>query len=174
MEPRQSKRMLPWIAGTLVLILVTLAGCAEVQVVDTTPAASDSQPFVSPLEVDPGRHDLAILGLDFDPPLDYQQLILRQQSVALLVVIENAGTATERDLAIEARLTTPEDEKLVLTRQATVDSIAPGEIQIVRFDRLNKIPYHETFYLDVSIVPVEGESDTGNNHKAFEIQIHRD
>ncbi|MFN2168709.1 MAG: hypothetical protein ACK2U9_20945 [Anaerolineae bacterium] len=174
MKARHSKLMLPWIAGTLVLILVALAGCAEVQVVDTTPAAADSQPFVSPLEVDPDRHDLAILGLDFDPPLDYQQLILRRQSVALLVVIENAGTTTERDLTIEARLTTPEDKTLSLTRQATVDSIAPGEIQIVRFDRLGKIPYHDTFYLDVSIVPVEGESDPDNNHKAFEIQIHHD
>lgn len=174
MKPRHGKLMLPWIAGTLVLILVGLSGCAEVQVVDTTPAAGSPDTLVSPLAVDPGRHDLAVLGLDFDPPLDYQQLILRQQSIALLVVIENAGTATERDLAIKARLTTPEDEDLVLTRQATVSSIAPGEIQIVRFERLAKIPYHTVFQLDVSIVPVDGESDTSNNHKAFEIQIQHD
>ena len=109
MKSGQSRLMLPWIAGTLVLILVGLAGCAEFEVVDTTPAASSPEPFVSPLAADPSRHDLAILGLEFDPPLDYQQLILRQQSVALLVVIENAGTVTERDLVIEARLTTPDD-----------------------------------------------------------------
>jgi len=174
MKPRHSKLMLPWIAGTLVLILFGLAGCAEVQVVDTTPAAASPQPFVSPLAIDPSRHDVAILGLDFDPPLDYQQLILRPQSIALLVAIENAGTVTERDLTIEARLTTPEDKELILTRQATVSSIAPGEIQVVRFDRLNKIPYHTTFFLEVSIVAVDDESDTSNNQKAFEIQIHRE
>lgn len=172
MKSGHSRLMLPWIVGALVLILVGLTGCAEVEVVDTTPPAGSPESFVSPLAVDPGRHDLAVLGLDFDPPLDYQQLILRQQSIALLVVIENAGTATEQDLEIEARLTTPEDEDLLLTRRASVKSIAPGEIQIVRFDRLNKIPYHDTFHLEVSIAPVDGESDTVDNRKVFEIQIH--
>ena len=173
MKSGQSRLMLPWIAGTLVLILVGLAGCAEFEVVDTTPAAGSPEPFVSPLAADPSRHDLAILGLEFDPPLDYQQLILRQQSVALLVVIENAGTVTERDLVIEARLTTPDDEEPVLTQKATVTSIAPGEIQIVRFDPMHKIPYHATFNLAVNIVPVDGEANTTNNAKAFEIQIRR-
>ena len=111
---------------------------------------------------------------DFDPALDYQQLILRKQSIALLVVIENAGTVTERDLVVEAQLTTPEDEDLILTGQAAVASIAPGEIQIVQFDPLTKIPYHATFNLEVSIVPVQGESDITNNYRAFEIQIQRD
>jgi hypothetical protein len=172
---RHSKSMHPWIVAVFVLILVGLAGCAEeIEVVDTTPPASSTEPSVSPLAADPGRHDLAILGVDFDPPLDYQQLILRKQSIALLVVIENAGTVTERDLVVEAQLTTPEDKDLILTRQATVTSIAPGEIQIVQFDPLTKIPYHDTFYLEVSITPVEGESESTNNHKAFEIQIHRD
>jgi hypothetical protein len=174
MKARYSKLMRPWIAVTLVLILVFLGGCSDVEVVDTTPDAGSATPFVSPLTFDASRHDLAILGLDFDPPLDYQQLFLRKQSVALLVVIENAGTATERDLLVEAQLTTPEDQNLALNQQASVTSIAPGEIQIVQFDPLTKIPYHATFYLEVSIVPVEGESDTTNNHKALEIQIHRD
>lgn len=173
MKPRCSRSICPWMAVPLVLILALLAGCAEVEVVDTTPAADSPEPFVSPLTADHNRHDLAILGLDFDPPLDHQQLILRKQSVALLVAIENAGTTTERDLVIEAQLTTPEDEDLLLTRQATVTCIAPGEIQLVQFEPLDRIPYHVTFFLEVSIVPVDGESDTANNRKAFEIQIHR-
>ncbi len=174
MQGEHSKSMRPWIVAVLVLILVGLGGCAEVTVVDTTPPADSAETLASPIAADPSRHDLAILGLDFDPPLDYQQLILRKQSIALLVVIENAGTATERDLVVEAQLTTPEDKDLMLTRQATVTSIAPGEIQIVQFDPLTKIPYHTTFYLEVSIVPAEGESDTTNNQKAFEILIQRD
>ena len=174
MKPWHSKLRRLWIAATLVLLLVVLGGCAEIEVVDSTPDVSSGEPPTRLLPLDSGTHDLAILGLDFDPPLDYQQLILNTQSIALLVVIENAGTATERELVVEAQLTTPEDEDLLLTRQAAVISIAPGEIQIVQFDPLTKIPYHAAFYLEVSIVPVEGESDTTNNHKAFEIQIQRD
>lgn len=174
MKPRHREFLHPWIAVTLVLILILLGGCAEVEVANTTPDAGSAEPFISPLAVDPIRHDLAILGLDFDPPLDYQQLILREQSLALLVVIENAGTVTEQGLVAEARLTTPEDEGLVLSQQAIVKSIAPGEIQIVNFDPLTKIPYHATFHLEVSIGPVEGERDTTDNRKIFEIQIQRD
>lgn len=174
MKPRHRELLRPWIAVTLVLILISLGGCAEVEVVDTTPNAGSAEPFVSPLAVDPIRHDLIILGLDFDPPLDYQQVIVREQSLALLVVIENAGTVTEQDLVAEAQLTTPEDEGLVLSRQAIVSSIAPGEIQIVSFDPLTKIPYHAIFHLEVSVGPVEGEHDTTDNHKVFDIQIHRD
>jgi hypothetical protein len=174
MKAKHRELLGPWIAVTFVLILVLLGGCAEVEVVDTTPDAESAKTFVSPLPADPIRHDLAILGLDFDPPLDYQQLILREQSIALLAVIENAGTVAEHELVAEARLTTPEDEDLILFRQAIVTSIAPGEIQIVDFDPLTKVPYHEIFHLEVSLVPVEGERDTTDNRRVFEIQIHRD
>jgi hypothetical protein len=176
MWSRNRRKVWAWLAGAsiITLLLLGLAGCAEVEVVDTTPGLEADNGFASPLPADPGRHDLAVLAVDFDPPLSYQELIIRRRSIALLVVIENRGTATERDVAVRAELTTPEDKRLLLSRTSGLKSIAPGEIQIVRFDDLHKLPYHETYHLEVAVEPAPGEGNTSDNNKAFDIQIHRE
>ena len=170
MRPRNRRLKLPWITGAL-LILAMLAGCAEVEVVDKTPAASTPELLTSPLAEDDGKHNLAVMAVDFDPPLSYKQLIIRRQAIALLVVVENTGTETEQDVAVQARLSAPADPEFVLTQDASVASIAPGEVQIVRFDGLDKIPYHPAYYLEVVVVPVDGEIELSDNSKAFDIQI---
>jgi hypothetical protein len=169
-RPRNSRLIVPGMTGVLLMALVTLVGCVEVSEVDTTPAASTPDAFASPL---PGveHHNLAVLTVDFDPPLDYQQLIVHRQSVTLLVAVENTGSHTQRDVTVRAELSTPEDTELLLTRGASVESIAPGEIQVVRFARLGEIPYHQIYHLEVIVDPVEGERDLSDNLKAFDIQI---
>jgi hypothetical protein len=166
--------MLPWIAGAFLLASITLAACAEVEVVDTSPVASTADTFMSPLAAEGGEHNLAVMAVEFDPPLDYQQLILRRQSVALLVAIENTGTRAEHNVAVRVQLSTSEDPDLLLTQGASVVSIAPGEIQIVRFARLGEIPYHRAYRLEVAVDPVDWESDLSDNRKAFDIQIHQE
>jgi hypothetical protein len=160
-----------WIAAALLLLLLSVAACTDVQVVDTTPFAAAPEAFTSPLQEGEDRHNLAVLAVEFDPPLDYQQLIILRQPVALLVVIENTGRATERDVTVRAELTSPEDPDLLLTQGASVSSIAPGEIQLVRFARLGEIPYHETYHLEVFVDPVDGETGLTDNRKAFDIEI---
>ena len=174
MAARKRGLALPWIIGVLTLTLLTLGACAEVSVVDITPDASTHELLAGAPASEEGRHDLAVLAVDFDPPLDYQQLILRQRSVALLVVIENSGTVTERDVTVRARLSAPTEDDLLLTQDLRVESIAPGEIQIVRFEGLGKIPYYDAYQLEVAVDPVGGESDPGNNRKAFDIEILRE
>lgn len=174
MRPSNGRLLLPCIVGLLLLVLVVLAGCAEVEVVDATPVISTPEPFASPLSTGDKDHNLAVLAVDFDPPLDYQQLIIRRTSVALLVAVENTGTSTERDITVRAQLSTPEDPDILFTQEASIASIAPGEIQVVRFAELDWIPYHQTYHLEVTVDPVEGERDLSDNQKAFDIQIHQD
>ena len=107
MWPRNSKLKLPWITGAL-LILVLLAGCAEVEVVDKTPAASAPEQLPEPMPVGVGKHNLAVMAVDFDPPLSYKHLMVRREAVALLVVVENTGTETEQDVDEERP---PDDEE---------------------------------------------------------------
>jgi hypothetical protein len=174
MGARNSGSRFARILGALILTSLVLSACAEVNVVDITPDANTHNVFVSPPAADTSRHDLAILAVDFDPPLDYKQLILRQRSVALLVAIENMGTSREREVTVRAQLSTPEGEDLLLTQEVQVGGIAPGEIQIVRFEGLGNIPYHEAYTLEVTVDTVDGEVNGGNNHKAFDIEIHRE
>jgi hypothetical protein len=173
MASRQSSRTLLWLTSVLALISIFLAGCAEVEVIDTTPAAAPFELYTSPI-LEQSKHDLAVMAVEFDPPLNYQQLIARRQSVALLVVVENMGTITERQVAVEAKLTTPRNSMMSIVQEASVESIAPGEIRIVSFDRLDDIPYYEIYHLEIAVKPVQGESNLSNNRKAFEIQIHRE
>jgi hypothetical protein len=170
-----NSRWIPWcVTSMLMLVLVTLAGCVEVKVVDTTPAAATPDTYSSPLPAGANDHDLAVLTADLDPPLNYQQLILRRQAVTLLVAVENTGSSTERDVTVRAELSTPEDPNLQITQGASIASIAPGEIQVVRFARLGEIPYHQIYRLEMKVDPVAGESNLGDNRKAFDIQIRRE
>jgi hypothetical protein len=174
MWPGNKSWTLSWIAVVLLLLLFVMAGCAEVEVIDATPATSAAEPFTSPLDDGSTEHNLSVLAVDFDPPLDYQHLILRRQSVTLLVAIENRGNSTERDITVQVHLTSPENPDLLLTQGASVASIAPGEIQIVPFARLGEIPYHQSYHLEVVVDAVVGESTLGDNRKAFDIQIHQE
>lgn len=174
MFSRHAKVLLPRVIGILALMLVALVSCAEVEVVDKTPEAGTPDLFASPLKPEDRDHDLAVLAVEFDPPLSYQWLIIRQRAVTLLVVVENTGTDTERNATVRAKLTSSDDPDFVLARDASVESIAPGEVQIVRLARLGEIPYHRSYHLEVSIDPIEGESDLGDNRKAFDIEIHEE
>lgn len=174
MWPRNSKRAILWIASVSVLVLVTLAGCARVEVVDTTPAISTPASSTSPPSAVGGEHSLALLAVDFDPPLSYQHLIMQRQSVDLLVAIQNTGRSTEFNVTVHAQLSTSEDPEMLLTQGASIADIAPGEVQVVRLAHLGEIPYHQTYHLEVRIEPVDGESDLDDNLKAFDIQIYQE
>lgn len=172
------KRSYGWLmraglAGALLLILVPLVGCAEVQLVEPAPSHTPDL-FLSPLPAREGDHNLAVMAAVLDPPLQYQQLILRRQSVTLLVAIENRGGSTERDLIVRASLTSPRNPELNLSQEANVASIAPGEIQIVRFARLQEIPFYTAYRLEVSVDPVAGELDVSDNGKVYDVQISRE
>lgn len=174
MLPKKGKGSTLWIASVLMLALVALTSCVKIEVVNATPAASTPQPFASASAPESQQHNLAILAVDFSPPLNYQQLIVRPQSVELLVAIENTGHSTERNVTARAELSTPEDPELFLTQGASMASIAPGEVQVVRFGHLGEIPYHQKYRLEVMVDPVDGESELGNNRKAFDIQIQQE
>lgn len=174
MWPSKGRLVLPGTAVLLLLSVLTLVGCVDVKVVDKEPSANMPGALTNPTPSGDGTHDLAVLTVDFDPPLTYQQLVLRPQSVELLVAIENTGKVTERNVTVRAQLSTPQNPDDLLTQGASVASIAPGEIQIVRFARLSEIPFYETYILEVVVEPVVGETDVTDNTRAFELKILRD
>ena len=172
MWPKKGNRVIVGFAVVAVLALIALTGCARVEIVDSTVV---STPDFSPDQVatGDGTHNLAVIAVDFDPPLNYQQMIIQRRSVSLLVAVENSGNSEEKDVTVLVQLTTPDDAELFQTRGASLASIAPGEVRVVRFAHLGEIPYHQIYHLEVMVEPVDGESDYADNLRAFDLQVHQ-
>jgi len=163
---------------TAALILLALAamwtsGCASIQVIDRTP--STVQPTPSPYVQDANEHNLAVLAVDFDPPLEYDEILAarnRGEGITLLVAVENTGLATERSVVVEVELLMGESGELILNQEASLDAIAPGEIKLVRF-KDTEIPFSYTYQLKVRVLPVEGESRLADNVKSYDLVVSR-
>lgn len=157
--------------SVLLLAVVTLSGCVNVEVVDRSASALDGVPALG--QDVPQEHDLAVLAVDFDPPLDYQEIVTRKsrgEGITLLVAVENTGVSTERDVLVQARLSERSSETMYVEKRGTIEIIAPGEIKIVHL-RDTDIPFSFEYTLSVFIVPVVGETRLDDNSKTFDLLI---
>lgn len=161
-----------------VLILLGMAaiwasGCSSIQIIDRTP--STIQPTPSPDVQGMDARNLAVLAVDFDPPLEYDEILAarnRGEGITLLVAVENTGQVTERGATVEAELYRGDGGELVLHQQGTVDTVAPGEIKLVRF-KDTEIPFSYRYQLKVRVLPVEGETRLADNTKSYDLVVTR-
>lgn len=160
-----------WLVAVALVGVLVLSGCVRV-----VERSSGSVMQALPAGVRPvvgETHDLAILAVDFDPPLGYEELIARRvkgEGITLLIAVENAGQSTEYRVRVAAELSTGDGEEVLLERQALIDSIAPGEVKIVRF-RNEQFPYYASYSLRVRVLPVEGEVYLSNNQRVYELTV---
>jgi hypothetical protein len=116
------------------------------------------------------RHDLAVISLDFDPPLRVLQIERVASDLSLLVAVDNKGTFTERQVAIVAELRSQDDELLVRQRKV-VDSIAPGQAAVVKVTGFGKIPARPGYVVAARVESVAGESNVDNNATTLPLQL---
>jgi len=156
----------------LLLVLVVLPGCTSaVEVLQ--PAAATPQAVAT---VAPCAHELAVLAVDFDPPLNSTR-ILSGGGVTLLVAVENRGLSEEKEVSVSARLLAPNDQtgpRELASETVYVKSLAAGEVRVVRFNQVSQLPQHESYQLVVQIKPVAGETDTADNVRSYDIVVHTD
>jgi hypothetical protein len=163
-----------WRVATFVVLLLAVlffSGCINIQVIDRTPSTFDLAPAVEGEEVE--EHDLAVLAVDFDPPLEYEEIIARKnrgEGITLLVAIENTGASSEQDVAVEVELCKDKGKTVFLHKQGSIDTISPGEIKIVRF-KDTEIPFSYEYLLRVQVVPVVGETWLRDNQRSYDLLI---
>jgi len=157
--------------ASLVIIAALLIGCQTDIQVSRRP--QPEQVAVRTISQS-AEHDLSLLAVDFDPPLDQLELAMGQ-GVVLMVAIQNNGQDIERNVPIIARLydvgragTRP---VLLMESVAYLDEIGPGEIGIARFDRLTSLPIRSHYSLTVEIMGVTGESALADNVQRLEIVV---
>ena len=157
------RRVVLW--TILVSALFALIGCPSPVEVYPRPAATP----VALATVVPQPHNVAIVGVDFDPPFNYAK-VAENGSVALMVAIENRGQDEELVVSVHARLLDPQDGLHELVYEAVdVKSLKPGEVRVVRFAPVSVLPLREKYRLDVEVRPVSGETVTSDNYLTYDI-----
>ncbi len=158
--------------GLLLSTFVLLAGCQPYVQVRQRALPDRSRQIVATPQW--AVHDLVLLAVDFDPPLDQLDLVAGR-GVTLMAAIQNSGQRLERDVTITARLYDGErgsaGQALLLESRAFLPQIAPGEIAIVRFDPLRSLPTRSHYYLNVEVTTGAGEIGGTSNVQSFEIVV---
>jgi len=164
----------PWVSR-LGLLLVTLgayivaSGCGSVQVTDQTPT-NPAPSNVSPAPNTDERHDLGIIGVDFDPALNIDRL-LANQPVNLVVGVENLGNRRESSFTVRAVLYNEDRTQVLMTDTKRISSLAAGDLTTVRFSRNDAPPRYNRYILMVDVDAVSRENNTSNNHRVLNIEI---
>lgn len=155
--------------------LIVLTGCTgALQVTDTTERKGTEMPTSNRNVVAAPEHNLGVVGIDFDPSLEYRE-ILKRGSLTLLVAVENSGQQTESKVEVHARLSVNSDsvvEAFSAEGKRLIEQIAPGEIVIVPFEGIDKIPIRSHYTLEVSVVPVADETTLSDNERSFDIFVN--
>lgn len=155
----------------IALPVLLLVGCAQISVLDRTATPEDRNMTVALSARE--EHDVAILAVEFDPPLDALQTAPATGQVTLRVAVENKGYRKESELQVVVRLVASQTDELLQKESQIVDSLAPGEIRVLQF--VGVIPSFDgvshRYRLEVAAAPVSGESRLVNNYKNYEIRI---
>jgi len=160
--------------------LVVLTGCTgALEVTDTTEQkatkipASHTTVMAGPTVV-VSEHNLGVVGIDFDPSLEYQE-ILKRGRLTLLVAVENSGQQAESKVVVHARLSVNSDsvaDAFSAEGRRVIEQIAPGEVVIVHFEGIDKIPIRPHYTLEVGVVPVADETTLSDNERSFDIFVN--
>jgi hypothetical protein len=170
MSHRGEMRLIWLVMMTMTLTSLALAGCAEVKIVDRSSGSLNAlslSTVMTPID----EHDLAVLAIDFAPPLGYEQIVVKGEQATLLVAVENLGLRTATDVVVKARLSDYQEDTPILEKTCHIDTIAPGQIKIARFKDISRIPYRQAYRLKVWVLPVLGEIGTANNQRSYELYI---
>lgn len=153
----------------LAVALFALTGCASGVTVSTRPSSTP----LAVSTVEPEPHDLAIIGVDFDPSLEYEQVVA-DGGVSLMVAVQNSGLEDAFDVQVTARLIDPEDDMgrgELLNETVTLGSVAGGELAIVRFPQVSMLPLRPRYRLEIQIAAITDEHDLSDNFRAFDITL---
>jgi hypothetical protein len=82
------------------------------------------------------------------------------------VGVTNSGE--NQEVGVEVTLTIPKATSPIV-RKGTIDLIDPGETKTVTFQNLPEVDFGEKTTVQVSVKPVPGETNTGNNSAEYPV-----
>ena len=97
---------------------------------------------------------------------DTETTIKASTDLAFDVSVKNTGE--NQEVRIEVTLTIPKGTTPIVKKQ-TIDLIDIGEIKTVTFKDFPDPPFGEKTSVQVSVKPVQGETNTGNNSAEYPV-----
>jgi CARDB protein len=82
------------------------------------------------------------------------------------VGVQNSGE--NQEVGVKVTLTIPA-QPTPIVKNGTIDVIDPGETKIVTFSDFPDVPFGENVTVQVSVKPVQGETNTGNNSAEYPV-----
>ena len=82
------------------------------------------------------------------------------------VGVTNSGE--NQEVGVRVRLTIP-DQPTPIVKNGTIDVIDPGETKVVTFADFPDFPFNEGTTVQVQVLPVPGETNTGNNSAEYPV-----
>jgi hypothetical protein len=146
-------------------VLAALAGLVGYTRLNATDAGSPSPATVQAPVRD--KHDVAVLSVDFDPPLG--SAWPADKEPALLVAIDNRGTETESALAVQVSLTGDSQADVRAKLSEPISSLAPGEVKVVRFAGAANLPIRSSQWVIVEVAPTRDGAGFAKNTKAVRL-----
>lgn len=125
--------------------------------------------------VAPAAHSIALIGVDFDPPLDYFRL-MPNSGLTLLVAVENRGFMAAPYVEVRGRLLDPTEanvQAIILDEVIVVRDLAPGELRVVRFSEVRDLPIRARYELVVQVGHVPGDAVTEDNIRSYDILVRQ-
>jgi hypothetical protein len=114
-------------------------------------------PAPSTVDSVPLARDVAVLSVDFDPPLGSTGASARQR--ALLVVVDNRGTDPQSKLVVEAEVLNRDNGAAIGKVVEPINALTPGEVRVVRFEQIGQLPNvdpHQQATVSVRVRPTDG------------------
>lgn len=168
-DPNCPKLRLVVVFLALGMASLFLAACGPMEIEEQVPA-----PLTEMQEMDeskPAEHDLGILAIDFDPPLDRTEMWAQREQVTLLIAVENRGLSQEEGAEVTAKLADLQETETLLKQSTTLAGLAPGEVEVVRFCGISDLPYRRAYRLEVEVSPCDGEWALADNAKVYDLTI---
>ncbi|HMA35869.1 MAG TPA: hypothetical protein VKY74_15495 [Chloroflexia bacterium] len=175
-NPRRglARRLRAGVLATMLVSALAIGGCGSISVNDSTPtsAAPPPPPSQATDSLMPSpRHDLAIMGVDFDPPLDADR-IANQEPVSLIIGLSNQGNQQETEVLVTADLWDAAGTQHLLHTQQMVDSIAAGNVLPLRLTNASAPAFFSRYRLIVKVSAAAGETNLANNSRTLDILVN--
>ncbi len=167
------KRLKLALVSCVLFVTASFAGCAGG--VEIRPLGQPGGP--PPATRVESERAIAVLGVDYDPPVEGWTAGSLDEGVTLLVAVANQGRLPAENVSVTVSLLdpgAPPGAPVLGSETQVIKALAPGQVTQVRFAAISRLPERARYVLRVEARPLPGETEVTDNERAYDIRLQLD